>query len=93
MFKKGREKTGGRGKGTPNKIPHKKELRELIKAYVEEHFNEVPEKRMELEGSAWLKAYSDFCKFILPTLQAVQMEGSGKITIEDKLTELSQDID
>ena len=47
-------------------------------------------KMAELEPAQWLRAYTDFCKFVLPTLQSVQMEGAQTLTIEQQLEELSQ---
>lgn len=85
---KGAPKTGGRQKGTPNKAT--RELRGLMCEFVEGHFDEVKEKMAELEPAQWLRAYTDFCKFVLPTLQSVQMEGAQTLTIEQQLEELSQ---
>lgn len=92
MAGKGNPKTGGRQKGTPNKI--KDGLREKIKNFAEENFEEVIEAwRTIEEPDKKLKAYIDICAYALPKLQAVQLDANVKKTsdIEDDLRRLSEE--
>lgn len=67
MFEKGKQKTGGRAKGTPNAL--NRELREVVRELVEGNVDRI---RADLEAleprervSAWLK----LAEFVLPKLQ------------------------
>jgi len=68
-------KTGGREQGTPNKITG--ELREVLTTALEGELNKVknyfnsieePEKKLEL--------LSKFLPYVLPKLNAIEMEGN-----------------
>jgi hypothetical protein len=89
---KGSPKTGGRKAGTPNKV--QSPLRDKIKAFGEENFEEVI--------AAWnciadpkdkVKAYIDIIAYAIPKLQAVQMDANiqRQSSIEDDLKKLSEE--
>ena len=72
-FQKGRVKTGGRTKGTPNAKPT--ELRQAIHHFVSENFDEVTKLWQSIEDpDKKMKLYLDLCAFVLPKLQAVQAD-------------------
>ncbi|MBO7280591.1 MAG: hypothetical protein J6V00_05430 [Bacteroidaceae bacterium] len=94
MFQKGRAKTGGRQKGTPNKTPSP--VREVIAKALNEYYNsdtfladiEALEPRDRVAAMERLTAYS------VPKLQSVNLDAvveRKKNTIEDKLINLSGD--
>lgn len=89
---KGIPKTGGRKAGTPNKV--QPALRDKIKAFGEENFEEVI--------AAWncisdpkdkVKSYIDIISFAIPKLQAVQVDASvqQRTSVEDDLRKLSEE--
>lgn len=92
MKPKGLPKTGGRQKGTPNKV--KNGLREKIQNFAEENFEEVIEAWHQIaEPDKKIKAYNDICAYALPKLQAVQLDANVKKTsdIEDDLRKLCEE--
>lgn len=92
MGAKGQPKTGGRVKGTPNKI--KNDLRERIQNFAEENFDEVIEAWKQIqEPDKKIKAYNDICAYALPKLQAVQLDAtvSRASSIEDDLRALAEE--
>lgn len=75
MGRKGQPKTGGRKKGTPNKV--KDGLREKIQNFAEENFDEVIRVWHEIaEPEKKIKAYNDICAYAIPKLQAVQLDAN-----------------
>lgn len=87
---KGSVKTGGRVAGTPNKT--NSVLREKIKQFGHEHFDEVIESwKAIIEPKDKIKAYIDIISFAIPKLQAVQMDAniSHQTSVEDDLKALS----
>ena len=92
MGAKGQPKTGGRQKGTPNKV--KDGLRERISNFAEENFDEVVEAWKQIqEPDKKIKAYNDICAYALPKLQAVQLDANVNraSSIEDDLRALAED--
>ena len=92
MFQKGRTKTGGRTKGTPNARPI--ELRGIIHQFVTENFEEAIRLWQSIEEpDKKLKLYLDLCVFVLPKLQAVQADiNVNKVSdIEDDLRKLAEE--
>lgn len=86
---KGR-KTGGRKKGTPNKVSG--ELRERLSALLIANFDEF-QTRMDsiVKNEEYCSTYLQMCKFVLPTLQSVDLDAqvSPDETIADRLCKLS----
>lgn len=92
MGAKGQPKTGGRQKGTPNKI--KNTLREQIMNFAEENFEEVITAWHSIdEPDKKIKAYNDICAYALPKLQAVQLDANIQkaSSIEDDLRKLAEE--
>lgn len=92
MGAKGQPKTGGRQKGTPNKV--RDGLRERISNFAEENFDEVVEAWKQIqEPDKKIKAYNDICAYALPKLQAVQLDANVNraSSIEDDLRALAED--
>lgn len=91
-FIKGRTKTGGRAKGTPNTRPT--ELRGIIHRFVTENFDEVTKLWQSIEDpDKKVKLYLDLCAFVLPKLQAVQADinVSKASDIEEDLRKLAEE--
>lgn len=89
---KGLPKTGGRVAGTPNKVKY--DLRQKIKDFADENFDEVIEAWRSIDDPKdKLKAYVDLCTYALPKLQAVQLDANIKreSDIEEDLKALSED--
>lgn len=73
------EKTGGREKGTPNKITA--QLREMISDFLTENFETVQQDFKELKPFERAKVYSDLLQYGLPKLQSVSLEIEPEGTI------------
>lgn len=90
MGAKGQPKTGGRQKGTPNKV--RDTLRQKIQDFAEENFEEVVEAWKSIEEpDKKIKAYNDICAYALPKLQAVQVDANinNSSDVEEDLKRLS----
>ncbi len=88
------KKTGGRQKGTPNKVTAL--AKGMMEKWLEAH-NTIPEGDvsplimqdfMELEPRDRVKVSTEFIKIIMPKNISID-EGEVKLTIEDKLAQLS----
>lgn len=91
-FQKGHKKVGGRKLGTTNAKPS--ELREVIHLFVQNNFDEAVKLWHSIEEpDKRLKLYLDLCSFVLPKLQAVQLQATvNKVSsIEDDLRALSEE--
>lgn len=88
--KPGTPKSGGRKKGTPNKVT--KDIRSRIAEFIEGNFETYCDKMSELDGRDYVRAYNDMCQYVLPKLQSVAVDAvvEKAKTIEDKLQELSE---
>lgn len=75
LFKKGRQKTGGRVKGTPNRATT--ETRELITKALDGRLDDFLCHLDKLDGIAYCKIYLELLKFSLPALQRVELEGQN----------------
>lgn len=89
---KGTPKTGGRKKGTPNKVSPS--LRKRYQEYMEESFDEYLEVLKTLKTTSpkdYVRAWNDMANKVIPTLQSIsaEVEVEKKSTIEDKLKELA----
>ena len=79
---KDRTKTGGRQKGSLNKVNN--ELREKINEFLEDEFDSVKDAIQALEGKDKVKYYLDLLQYGLPKLQAMQLENDfDKLSDED----------
>lgn len=87
--KKGSPKTGGRQKGTENKIT--RFTRDVLKGVIEEYTNsgQLDQDLLMLEPKDRLVIMERFMQYTLPKMQsvAIDTENSKIKTIEDKLRE------
>lgn len=65
------KKTGGRTKGTPNKVT--KTIREQYRLLIQENLDQLSEDLKCLEPKDRIKAVLDLSKFVLPTLKATEL--------------------
>lgn len=84
-------KYGGRQKGTPNKTT--RETRELFAEFVQRSFPTFIEKMEALDERDYCRVYTDMCKYVMPSLQSVNLDATitKQKTIEDRLLDLSTD--
>ncbi|HPG54623.1 MAG TPA: hypothetical protein PL134_09590 [Smithellaceae bacterium] len=73
-FEKGKPKTGGREKGIANKVT--KDLRESIKALLEEQFEQVAADLKGLEPKSRVEAWLKLAEFVLPKLQRTEIDAA-----------------
>lgn len=85
------KKTGGRQKGTPNKVSSV--TKEMVIEVLSTMHDHLPEKLAELEAKDYVAAYTKLAEFVLPKPQRVEIEQSNRfhVSIEDTLRKLSQD--
>lgn len=67
MFEKGKQKTGGRAKGTPNAL--NRELREVVRELVEGNAERIRADLEALEPLERVNAWLKLAEFVLPKLQ------------------------
>ena len=88
-FKKGQPKIAGRKKGTPNKVTG--EIRELIKKFVEGHWDDFIAAYDAIEDPS-KKCYimSDLLPFVSPKLANIEYKDKDKPkSLSDELDEIS----
>ncbi len=73
-FEKGKPKTGGREKGATNKVT--KDLRESIKALLEEQFDQVAADLRSLDPKSRAEIWLKLAEFVLPKLQRSQVDAT-----------------
>lgn len=88
-------KTGGRKKGTPNKVT--KGIRELISQATEEYYNSVLflNDIALLDPKDRVSIMEKLTNYVAPKMQSTTIDAvvQNRKTIEDKLEELSGDIE
>ena len=72
-------KTGGRSKGTPNKV--KNELREKFTLLLEDNFEKLQSDIDALEPKDRIKTILELSKFVVPTLKATDLSIDSDVTI------------
>ena len=92
-FEKGRKKTGGRQKGTPNKAPTP--VKSIITNILTEYSNSGQMKKDfdKLDPKDRMAIAEKLSQYVMPKIQAVDMNVAAEVkerTIEDKLIALSQ---
>lgn len=70
MFQKGKERTGGRAKGTPN--AQNRDLREIVRELVEGNAERIRADLEALEPRERVNAWLKLTEFVLPKLQRVE---------------------
>jgi hypothetical protein len=68
------KKTGGRQKGTPNKLSVS--LREKISEFVEDETESILEEIAKLEGREKLEMYFKLLRYVMPPMQATAADPS-----------------
>jgi len=69
-FQKGKEKTGGRTKGTPNSTT--RDLREVVREIVEGNAERICQDLEALEPKDRVNAWLRLTEFVLPKMQRVE---------------------
>ena len=67
QFQKGKTKTGGRTKGTPNKV--NQQLKEKLGSYIEENFETILEDVQMSRRSDRIKFYLKIMEYVLPKVK------------------------
>ena len=71
-FQKGKTKTGGRKKGTPNRLSN--QIRDLLKSIYEDELEKLPEYLEELTTKERLDFVIKITPYILPKLDRIHYE-------------------
>lgn len=69
-FTKGKPKTGGRTKGTPNTA--NRDLREVVRALVEDNAEQVRQDLAALDPKERVNAWLKLTEFVVPKLQRTE---------------------
>ncbi|MCC5612556.1 hypothetical protein LC612_39155 [Nostoc sp. CHAB 5834] len=75
-FEKGREKTGGREAGTPNKAA--KELRQQLQAIVQTSLDELPDTLAQMESTDRARLLTALLPYVMPKLNSVELRAEAK---------------
>ena len=79
-FKEGHIKTGGRKKGTPNKVTT--EIRTKIEALIYEHTENINEDLMKLTPKDRVRAYTELLKYVIPTKKDIEVKDNTPETLQ-----------
>ena len=71
-FEKGKNKTGGRAKGTPNALTN--ELRDFVKDILEDNQSEFSKRLNALDNEGFCRIYLRLLEFNLPKLREVSAQ-------------------
>ncbi len=74
-FEKGREKTGGRQKGSSNKATSK--VRDSFTKLLEDNLEQLKEDFKELEPKDRIKLFLDLSKYVVPQLKQTDITSNG----------------
>lgn len=88
------KKTGGRQKGSTNIVT--RTTRDIIKDIVDRNIDKVDEKLSKLKPKDFCDVFLGLCKYVVPTLQSISLDDANckvKITIEDRLSELADEVE
>ncbi len=88
---KGSVKTGGRKKGTPNKITS--DIREKIKTFLESKADDLDDIWESLEAKEKIQMFNHLCRYVVPTMQSTEfkVDSTTESYIQKHLEELSQE--
>lgn len=90
MFEKGKQKTGGRAKGTPNAL--NRELREVVRELVEGNAERIRADLEALEPLERVNAWLKLAEFVLPKLQRSELNITKEpVNIKTVIIELPAD--
>jgi hypothetical protein len=85
-FQRGKEKTGGRQKGSKNKVTVN--IRERISDFVVRNFEDVENEFDQLKGYDKVRMFMSFIPYIIPKLQNVSTSLKYEDMREEDLNEL-----
>ena len=77
-FEEGKEKTAGRKEGVPNKNTHA--IRDAFQLLIENNLDKLQSDLDVVKPAERLKFMTEFAKFCLPTLKAIEMQGEIQTT-------------
>ena len=80
-FEKGKDKTGGRTKGTINKSTSK--VRDSFANLLEDNLEQIKEDFKELEPKDRIKLFLDLSKYVIPQLKQSDIKLDGSMNIND----------
>lgn len=78
-----RKKTGGRQKGTENKVTGS--IREMFKQLTESNLSALQDDINKLKGVERVKYTLEMAKFCIPTLKAVEYKGEVDVTAKRRI--------
>ena len=78
-------KTGGRQKGTPNKLTF--QIRQLLANALVDEIDNLPEVLAQLEPAQKIDAICKLSKFVLPSINSVDIEYAQKKSLRDPCDE------
>ena len=79
-------KTGGREKGTPNKLTF--QIRQILSNALAEEIENLPEILAQLEPAQKIDAICKLSKFVLPSINPVDIEYAQKKSLRDPSEEI-----
>lgn len=79
-------KTGGREKGTPNKLTF--QIRQILSNALAEEIEHLPEILAQLEPAQKIDAICKLSKFVLPSINPVDIEYAQKKSLRDPSEEI-----
>ena len=79
-------KTGGREKGTPNKLTF--QIRQILSNALAEEIENLPEILAQLEPVQKIDAICKLSKFVLPSINPVDIEYAQKKSLRDPSEEI-----
>lgn len=79
-------KTGGRQKGTPNRLTF--QVRQVLANVLADEIDNLPETLSQLEPAQKIDAICKLSKFVLPALSPVHVEYAQKKSLRDPIDEI-----
>lgn len=89
-FEKGRQKTGGRTKGTPNRADN--DLRKFLDNFLTGNKSDVNKAWEKLSPIQKLTVFKDLLRFVLPTMQSVSVQSDLERLDDDQLEYLLMEL-
>lgn len=93
LFEKGRAKTGGRKKGTPNKVDIQK-VRQTLAGIIDDYVqNQLVKDLAEMDAKDRAMVLDRYNQYVMPKYQSVesQITVDGTKSVEDELGELAKE--
>ncbi len=87
---KGTKKTGGRQKGTPNKVT--KDLRGWVSDLIDSNREQIEKDLQELEPKERIQVFEKFLQYTLPKKQSVKTEIDFNTMTDEQLNDIINQI-